>query len=85
MGAPFCTRVTRLGLLQSASARGPGDNAYAESFFHTLKAALIRGASFRTEGALRAALRGYVRYYNAVRLHSSLDYTAPLVFERGTA
>jgi hypothetical protein len=30
-------------------------------------------------------LRGYVRYYDAVRLRSSLDYTAPLVFERGAA
>jgi hypothetical protein len=28
MGAPFCARVTHLGLLQSANVRGPGDNAH---------------------------------------------------------
>ena len=27
MGAPFCAHVARLGFLQSASVRGPGDNA----------------------------------------------------------
>jgi putative transposase len=85
MGAPFCAQVARLGLLQSASAHGPADNAHAESFFHSLKAELIRGTPFGSECALRAALQGYIRYYNTVRLHSSLDYTAPLVFERGGA
>ncbi|MEJ7811640.1 MAG: IS3 family transposase [Gemmatimonadaceae bacterium] len=85
MGAPFCARAARLGLLQSASARGPGDNAHAESFFHYLKAELVRGTAFRTERALRAALRAYLGYYNAVRLHSSLNYAAPLAFERGAA
>jgi putative transposase len=82
MGAPFCARVAQLGLVQSASARGPGDNAHAESFFHSLKAELTRGVAFATERVLRAALHGYIRYYNTVRLHSSLDYTAPLAFEQ---
>ena len=81
MGAPFCTRLTQLGLVQSASVRGPGDNAHAESFFHSLTAELIRGASFATEAALRAALRTYMTYYNTVRLHSSLRYRSPLAFE----
>lgn len=57
MGTPFATRVAALGLLQSPSVRGPGDNAYAESFFHSLKAELIRGTHFATEAALRGALR----------------------------
>jgi putative transposase len=82
MGEPFSALVARLGLLQSASARGPEDNAHAESFFHSLKAELIRGAAFASEHRLRAALRSYFRYYNAIRLHSSLNYTAPLVFEQ---
>lgn len=81
MGAPFCTRVTQLGLTQSASVRGPGDNAHAESFFHSLKAELIRGTRFATESALRGALRSYMAYYNTVRLHSSLSYRSPLAFE----
>ncbi|MEJ7812788.1 MAG: IS3 family transposase [Gemmatimonadaceae bacterium] len=85
MGVPCCTLVARLGLVQSASARGPGDNAHAESFFHSLKAELIRGTTFHSEHQLRVALRGYLRYYNTIRLHSSLHYTAPLAFERGAA
>jgi putative transposase len=85
MGAPFCALVARLGLQQSASARGPGDNPHAESFFHSLKAELTRGTAFATERQLRAALRGYIRYYNAVRLHSGLGYAAPLDFEQRVA
>jgi putative transposase len=81
MGAPFCAHVARLGLLQSASVRGPGDNAHMESFFHSLKAELIRGVVFATEHALRNALRHYIRYYNATRLHSALGYLSPIAFE----
>ena len=85
MGAPFCALVRRLGMRQSASVRGPGDNAYAESFFHTLKAELTRGCQYATEGALRGQLQGYMRYYNTVRLHSALHYRSPLAFERQVA
>ena len=82
MGTPFCTRVAELGLVQSASVRGPGDNAHAESFFHSLKAELIRGTHFATEAALRGALRTYMTWYNTVRLHSSLSDRSPLAFEQ---
>jgi len=85
MGAPFCAQVAQLGLLQSASARGPSDNAHAESFFHSLKAELTRGVTFPTDSVLHHALRTYIRYYNATRLHSSLDYLSPLAFERRAA
>ena len=61
LGAPFRTLVAHLGFHQSASARGPGDNAHAESFFHSLKVELIRGSTFDTELQLRRALRRYVR------------------------
>jgi len=85
MGAPFCAQVTQLGLLQSASVRGPGDNAHAESFFHSLKAELTRGAMFPTDHALNRALQTYMQYYNAIRLHSSLNYLSPLAFEHCAA
>jgi transposase InsO family protein len=81
MGAPFCDHVARLGFLQSASVRGPGDNAHMESFFHSLKAELTRGVVFPTEQALRRALHPYIRYYNATRLHSALGYRSPIAFE----
>lgn len=85
MGAPFCARVMQLGLLQSASVRDPGDNAHAESFFHSLKAELTRGMTFATQHALRIQLQRYISYYNSIRLHSSLNYTSPLAFEQRVA
>ena len=85
MGAPFCEHLARLGFVQSASVRGPGDNAHMESFFHSLKAELTRGVVFTDERQLRGALQQYMQYYNATRLHSSLAYRSPLAFEQQTA
>jgi putative transposase len=85
LAAPFRACVTRLGLLQSASTRGPEDNAYMESFFHSLKAELIRGTHFTHAIAVRAALRRYLRYYNRTRMHSALGYHSPIAFERRAA
>ena len=85
MGRRFCRHVVRLGLVQSASERGPSDNAHMEPFFHTLKAELTRGVVFRDERQLRTAVRHYMRYYNTTRLHSSLNYRSPIAFEREAA
>jgi transposase InsO family protein len=85
MGTSFCAFVARHGLQQSANVRGPGDNAYAESFFHSLKAELTRGTTFRTDHALRGALDTYLRYYNSDRMHSALGYQSPIAFERHAA
>jgi transposase InsO family protein len=85
MGAAFCAFVARHRLRQSASVRGPSDNARAESFFHSLKAELTRGTVFPTELALRRALTRYIRYYNERRLHSALGYRSPIAFERHAA
>jgi transposase InsO family protein len=85
MGAAFCAQVTRLGMQQSANVSGPGDNAHAESCFHSLVAELTRGVSFPTERGLRTALTAYMRYYNTIRLPSGLAYLSPLAFERRAA
>ena len=65
--------------------RGPGDNAYAKSFFHSLKAELTRGITYSTEAELRRALATYMQYYNTLRLHSSLNYLSPLAYEQRAA
>jgi putative transposase len=85
MGAAFCAFVARHGVAQSASVRGPSDNARAESFFHSLKTELTRGVTFPTETALRRALTQYIRYYNERRQHSALGYRSPVAFERRAA
>ena len=62
------------------------DNAHMESFFHTLKAELIRGRVFRSEEELRYALNSYInQFYNHKRLHSGIGYYAPAEYERMAA
>ncbi|MGI9045109.1 MAG: IS3 family transposase [Gemmatimonadaceae bacterium] len=49
--------------IRTCSARS-GDNAHAESFFHSLKAEVTRGVRYDLQAALRAELVRYVPYYN---------------------
>jgi len=82
----FRDRLTTLGVRQSTTRGGsPGENAHAESFFHSLKADVIHGVLFMTDESLRACIRRYVRFYNHKRLHSSLGYRSPAEFERQAA
>lgn len=71
------------------SVNRPGhcaDNAYMESFYHSLKAELIRGAEFRSAKDLWKALGRYVNgFYNSLRLHSGLNYMSPKEYELVTA
>lgn len=71
-------RVSRLGHRT--------DNAYMESFFHSLKAELIRGSVCRNAKELRRALMKYInQFYNTVRLHSGLNDVSPIEYERKAA
>ena len=62
------------------------DNAFMESFFHSLKAELIRGRVYKKVKQLRQALLTYInQFYNSVRLHSGLDYQSPIEYEQRAA
>jgi len=62
------------------------DNAFMESFYHTLKGELIRKIHFRNGKELRNALSGYINgFYNNIRLHSSIGYVSPIEYERCAA
>jgi transposase InsO family protein len=62
------------------------DNAHMESFFHSMKAELIRGNSFKTEQHLRYSIASYInQYYNAKRMHSGINYQSPIQYERMAA
>jgi transposase InsO family protein len=77
-GATLGDRLRRLCIRQSMTRGGaPGDNAHAESFFHTLKAELVHGTAFTHDHQLQRALRSYMRFYNFKRLHSELGYRSP--------
>ncbi len=59
------------------------DNAFMESFFHTLKTELIRGTLYRNARELRRSVAAYInQFYNTVRLHSGLDYLSPIEYEQ---
>jgi transposase InsO family protein len=71
---------------QSMSRKGNcWDNACAESFFKTLKRELETLDGRHSTAEVRQSVFMYIEaYYNRVRIHSALDYTAPDVFYLGT-
>jgi len=87
-GAEYRAHVVQQFLVKhniTSSMNRPGcctDNAEVESFFHSLKADIIRGNIFETSQKLHAKLKGYMNYfYNRQRLHSSLGYRTPVEYE----
>jgi putative transposase len=59
------------------------DNAVVESFFATLKRELIVGETIYSRSQLREMITDYIdRYYNPVRMHSTLDYRSPMEYEK---
>jgi transposase InsO family protein len=78
----FRARLAALGITQSMKRpRELGDNAFIESFFHSMKAEAIHGQTFGDDHALDQTIRRYVRRYNRSRLHSSLGYRSPIDYE----
>ena len=59
------------------------DNAMCESFFATLECELIERTSFATRSEARLGVFDFVEgFYNPQRLHSALDYQAPIRYEK---
>ena len=71
------------GLKVSMSGKGCCyDNAVAESFFHTLKLAVVHGQSYQTRDQATRCIFEYVEcFYNLKRAHSTLNYLSPNEFE----
>ncbi|MGI9089382.1 MAG: IS3 family transposase [Chthoniobacterales bacterium] len=71
------------GLLASMSRKGNCyDNAFIESFWSSLKYEVVYHHRFATHAAARTAIFDYIEtFYNRTRLHSSLAYTSPVIFE----
>ena len=79
----FKARIAELGFIQSMNRPGKvTDNAFIESFFHSMKSEIYHGCRFNTDEEIHNALKSYLPFYNRDRLHSSLDYVSPATFER---
>jgi transposase InsO family protein len=81
----FKERLAELEITQSMNRPGKvTDNAYIESFFHSMKADIVHGLTFTEDREIERAVRAYVPFYNGTRLHSSLNYVPPATYERLT-
>lgn len=85
--ADYRAALEAMGVSVSMSRKGNcWDNAVAESFFATLKLDLIHRKSWRDVQHVRQEAFEYIEvFYNRRRLHSSLGYKSPAMFEQELA
>lgn len=78
----FMDTLKRYGIEQSFSRVGmPGDNAWAESFFATLKKECIHFRHFAARDALCQAVFVWIEsFYNTRRVQARLGYVSPRVY-----
>jgi len=78
----FMDTLKLYGIQQSFSRVGmPGDNAWAESFFATLKKECIHFRHFATRDALRQTVFAWIEsFYNTRRVQERLGYVTPRAY-----
>jgi putative transposase len=88
-GSQYTSRAFRAllkehGITQSMSGTGNCyDNAPMESFFGTLKEELVSREHYTTRRQAEQSIADYLElYYNALRLHSALNYLTPIEWEQ---
>jgi putative transposase len=74
------------GFFLSMSAKGCCyDNAAMESFFHTLKTEHVFFHKFTTKKEAMVSIFEYIEvFYNRQRIHSTLNFMAPVEFEKNS-
>ena len=72
------------GILPSMSRKGNcWDNAVMERFFKSYKGEWIGNQVYHTRDAAIRDMQDYMKYYDSVRLHSTLGYRTPVEYENG--
>jgi putative transposase len=87
-GSQYCSHAYRSkllanGLTASMSRRANCyDNSVVESFFHTLKTEHVYFHTFLTKAEAKSSIFEFIEvFYNRQRLHSTLGYISPIVYE----
>lgn len=80
----FRAKLAEEDFIASMSRKGNcWDNAFAESFFRSLKVELIYQTEFSSRKEAEAAIFEYIEvFYNRERLHSSIGYITPIQCEQ---
>ena len=87
-GSQYCSDLFQdtlkaWGMRSSMSRRGDcRDNAPAESLWSSLRIARMHGRHFETRRDAMDEVIDWIGFYNAHRLHSTLDYVSPMTFEK---
>ena len=78
----FRERLKQLRIILSMNRSGKvTDNAFMESFFHSMKADVIHGNIFTENNQMLALLRSYIPFYSHSRMHSLLNFMSPAKYE----
>lgn len=81
-GEAYQTLLAQHGIIVSMSRKGNcWDNAVMERFFKSYKEEWIGDQVYYTREAAIADMQAYMKYYDSVRLHSTLGYQTPLEYE----
>lgn len=71
------------GLCLSMSRKGCcWDNAFMESFFHSLKTEMVYFQKFKSIQEATSYMMDYISFYNGKRLHSGIGYVPPNTYEK---
>lgn len=83
----FQKYLSSCGIVCSMSRKAEcWDNAVVESFFGTLKQELLYRQSWKTREVTRVAVAEYIMcFFNLKRLHSTLGYLSPVMYESTAA
>jgi putative transposase len=85
-GYLYRDRLLGRGIVQSMNRpKTMTDNAFVESFFHSMKSDVIHGHPQRKPQELESVVRRYIAHYDRTRLHSALAYRSPIDYERANA
>lgn len=76
-------QLKNMGMIQSMSRKGNcWDNSPTERFFRSLKSEHLNYERFNSKAKAKLSIVDYIAFYNGQRMHSTLGYKSPVVFEQ---